>query len=264
MNQWRGNEGRKQQRWCSNDVVVVVATCYRCCRDGSLQNREELARKRNLPFKNLILNEAIDIICSQILSTQDSILNRHSSHAFTSRAHFLFVFTHPTQQTKQTITMSSKLVRKLLQVTSSIVNDAGPPTKKQKKMILKKKQQNATSTEHHDDLLDRNIASFLQLDSAMDRHGEERQHRAERVVVTTSATTKQIKGFEGGLGNSRSSSSAMHAAKPLPTLNKRRIQKERKEKQLLKISKLLKKTKKELAKSSGTPVKKKKAKKAAL
>jgi hypothetical protein len=145
----------------------------------------------------------------------------------------------------------------------SMADDAGPPTKKQKKMMLKKKQQNVTTFDDDDnDLLDPNIASFLQLDHAMSRAGDEKQHRAERVVVSTSKNKKG--GLEGGLGNSRSSSSAMHQAKPLPTLNKRRIQNERKEKQLLKIAKLLKKTKKELAKTAGTSIKKTKKKKTTL
>lgn len=211
--------------------------------DGSLQNREELARKWNLSIVGFLFSDILYFSKIPHIKILFSTAN-HSRFA-----HFLLLLRYCSLSfsLSHCITMSSKLVRKLLQATEQ--HPDAPPTKKQKRSLLKKKldaKEAARNVTTKEELLDRHISSLLQLDRTIAKAGSERQKRAARVVIPSKSKNINVP----TLGNSRSSSSAMHQGKPLPTLDKKRIQKQRKEESLREVARLLKKTKKELAKTS--------------
>lgn len=156
--------------------------------------------------------------------------------------------------------MSSKLVKKLLQVTATATIDAALTTTQVKKK-KRGKRNNVNETPLVDEtkkekLVRHHISSLVGLDHAMasaatksGRHSKTRSlHGKEKSKIPIKkATAKPII-----LGNSRSSSSLLQNQSLQPTVQKRAYQKQQKQKKLDAIAKLLQKTKKEMAKSNGT------------
>ena len=154
--------------------------------------------------------------------------------------------------------MSTKLVKKLLQVTATASIDASlaeSQIKKKKRgkrssvnetpLVEEKKKE--TMVRHHINTLvglDQAMAS-IQTKSGRPSKGRGLNRKNSSKLPTKKVATKPIV-----LGNSRSSSSALQNQPLQPTVQKSAYQKLRKQKKLQDIAKLLQKTKKKMAKSN--------------
>ena len=154
--------------------------------------------------------------------------------------------------------MSTKLVKKLLQVTATASVDALLSVAQiNKKKRGKRNSVNETplvEEKKKDTLVRHHISTLVGLDQAMasattksGRHSKSRglNRKDSSKIPTKKVATKPII-----LGNSRSSSSALQNQPLQPTIQKRAYQKERKQKKLQDIAKLLQKTKKKMAKTN--------------
>jgi hypothetical protein len=156
--------------------------------------------------------------------------------------------------------MSTKLVKKLLQVTATASIDASlaeSQIKKKKRgkrssvnetplpVVEEKKKE--TMVRHH-------ISTLVGLDQAMasiqTKSGRPSKGRGLNRKNSSKLPTKKVATKPIVLGNSRSSSSALQNQPLQPTVQKRAYQKLRKQKKLQDIAKLLQKTKKKMAKSN--------------
>ena len=154
--------------------------------------------------------------------------------------------------------MSTKLVKKLLQVTATSSVDASL-VEAQIKKKKRGKRNNVNETplveeKKKDTLVRHHISTLVGLDHAMASattksgpHSKSRglNRKDSSKIPSKRAATKPII-----LGNSRSSSSALQNQPLQPTIQKRAYQKQRKQKKLQDIAKLLQKTKKKMAKSN--------------
>lgn len=145
--------------------------------------------------------------------------------------------------------MSAKLVRKLLKQTSELdfTEDKtdGSAFKGSKKRKRPKEEQVAPVDTKK--LLQLHVQTMIRVDNVIEARGEADQRSLERLQKerkTQSKLRSKAKHIDGGVGNSRGSSSQKSRPVHVPTINKKRYAQEKKEKTLRDIAKLLKKTKK--------------------
>lgn len=145
--------------------------------------------------------------------------------------------------------MSAKLVRKLLQQTSEFdftkkkSESAGKGSKKRKPPL-----EESSVVVDKKVLLQRHVQSMIRVDNAIEARGESGQRSLERLQkerkTHSKLRSKYSQHVDGGVGNSRGSSSQKSRPMDVPTFNKKRYAQEKKEERLRAIAKLLKKTKK--------------------
>ena len=145
--------------------------------------------------------------------------------------------------------MSSNLVRRLLKQTSELnfTDDKtdGSASKGSKKR--KRPKEKPVAPVDTKELLRLHVQSMILVDSAIEARGEAGQRSLERIQKERKRHSKlrsKAVRIDGGVGNSRGSSSQKSRPVHVPTINKKRYEQEKKEKTLRHIAKLLKKTKK--------------------
>jgi hypothetical protein len=145
--------------------------------------------------------------------------------------------------------MSSKIVRKqLLQQQTS----AFDLTEKKSESAVKGSKKRKRPLEEPAALVDKkellrlHVQSMIRVDNAIEARGESGQKSLERLQKERKAHSKlrSKSTADGGVGNSRGSSSQKSRPVHVPTFNKKRYAQEKKEERLRDIAKLLKKAKK--------------------
>ena len=149
--------------------------------------------------------------------------------------------------------MSTNLVRKLLQQTSELeCFEAAKRADTTSGAKKRKRRDETTVCLDKKELLQRHIQSKIRLDRTIRARGKhiskESVNRDEKEWKKQSKLRSKALQFDGGVGNSRSSSYQKAHQIHEPTFNKKRHQAEKKEKMLKDIAKILKKTRKPLTK----------------
>ena len=161
------------------------------------------------------------------------------------------------------LTMSSKLVRKLLQVTATPTIDASLQTTTLKKKNRSKKNDEKNHKtliveDKKERLLQHHIDSLIRIDQGVPTNPQFRRGKLSKRKMgndsqqsvppkTASATDKAERLI---LGNTRSSSSILQNQELQPTFQKHIYKKHQKERKLREIAKILQATKKKMTKQS--------------
>lgn len=150
--------------------------------------------------------------------------------------------------------MSFKLVRKLIQQTGEL-EAANETTDELDKRPNKRRRNddNSTTTDSKPlskhELLQLHIQQKIRIDQVISSRGQEASQKSLNRVAKNQKKQAKLRSkavasnVNGGVGNTRGSSSQKLSGRHEPTFNKKRYQEEKKEKTLRDIAKLLKKTK---------------------